>query len=129
MTINVSNRIGDACGPASDGRTFERTNPADRREVVAVAPESTAGDVAAAVEAAAAAAGAWRRTTPTRRAEILTGAAALLAARADVIAGEMVAEEGKPLGEATAEASRTPRNLELYAGEAYTTTRTIWLGS
>ena len=31
----------------------------------------------------------------------------------------MVAEEGKPLADARNEASRTPRNLELYAGEAY----------
>ena len=31
----------------------------------------------------------------------------------------MVAEEGKPIADAKMEASRTPRNLELYAGEAY----------
>ena len=35
------------------------------------------------------------------------------------IAAEMVAEEGKPLADAKNESSRTPRNLELYAGEAY----------
>ncbi|MGH9133433.1 MAG: aldehyde dehydrogenase family protein, partial [Ilumatobacteraceae bacterium] len=55
----------------------------------------------------------------TRRAEILAGAARILAERAGDIAREMVAEEGKPLADANNEASRTPRNLELYAGEAY----------
>ncbi len=96
-----------------------RHNPADRDEVVSVAPESTAADVAAAVDAAVDATASWRATTPSRRAELLTAAARLLAERADAIAEEMVAEEGKPLADARNEASRTPRNLELYAGEAY----------
>ncbi len=73
----------------------------------------------AAVDAAAEAAVSWRRSTPSRRAELLTGAARLLAERSASIAAEMVAEEGKPLADAMNEAGRTPRNLELYAGEAY----------
>ena len=35
------------------------------------------------------------------------------------IAAEMVREEGKPLSDARNESGRTPKNLELYAGEAY----------
>ena len=31
----------------------------------------------------------------------------------------MVREEGKPLADARNESGRTPKNLELYAGEAY----------
>jgi aldehyde dehydrogenase (NAD+) len=119
MTITVNNRIGGAEVPAADGATFERANPADRRQIVSIAPESSPADVTAAVDAASDAAATWRRTTPTRRAEILTAAARILAERADGIAAEMVAEEGKPIGDARMEASRTPRNLELYAGEAY----------
>lgn len=119
MTAQVLNRIGGALVPAADGATFERRNPADDREVVSVAPESGAADVADAVAAAADAAASWRRTTPTRRAELLSAAARVLAARADDIAAEMVTEEGKPLADARNEASRTPKNLELYAGEAY----------
>ncbi|HWM20603.1 MAG TPA: aldehyde dehydrogenase family protein [Ilumatobacteraceae bacterium] len=119
MTVTVTNRIGGDTVAAADGATFERANPADRRQIVTVAPESSLADVTAAVDAASDAATAWRRTTPTRRAEILTAAARLLAERADDIAVEMVAEEGKPIGDAKMEASRTPRNLELYAGEAY----------
>lgn len=119
MTVEVSNRIGDQLRPASNGATFERRNPADSRQLVSVAPESTTDDVRAAVDAAVHAAAAWRRTTPTQRCEVLTRAAQILAARADEIAAEMVSEEGKPLADARTEASRTPRNLELYAGEAY----------
>jgi acyl-CoA reductase-like NAD-dependent aldehyde dehydrogenase len=118
-THTVANRIGDSAAAASDGAVFERRNPADRSDVVTVAPESTAADVAAAVDAACEAAAAWRRTTPSARAEVLTAAARLLAQRAGDIAVEMVREEGKPLADARTESSRTPRNLELYAGEAY----------
>src|SRR5690606_12990667 len=72
-----------------------------------------------AVDAALEAAEVWRRTSPTARADVLTRAARALAARADEVAVEMVVEEGKPLADARNEASRTPKNLELYAGEAY----------
>lgn len=120
MTIyEVRNRIGGDLTGASDGGTFERHNPADSADVVSVAPESTVDDVAAAVAAARSAFAAWRRTTPGARADLLTRAGRLLAERAPVIAAEMVREEGKPLADATMESSRTPKNLELYAGEAY----------
>ncbi|HWL43816.1 MAG TPA: aldehyde dehydrogenase family protein [Ilumatobacter sp.] len=115
----VRNRIGGDLAGASNGATFERYNPADTGELVSVAPESTADDVAAAVAAAREAYASWRRTTPGARADLLTKAAKLLAERAPTIAAEMVREEGKPLADATNESSRTPKNLELYAGEAY----------
>ncbi len=115
----VLNRIGGQLLAASDGAEFERRDPADVRRIVSVAPESTAVDVRDAVDAAKEAAAEWRHTTPTRRAELLSGAARLLAERSASIAAEMVAEEGKPLADARNEAGRTPRNLELYAGEAY----------
>jgi aldehyde dehydrogenase (NAD+) len=125
-TIEVQNRIGDSLAPASDGAMLERRNPADRDDLVSVAPESTADDVAAAVAGAREALAAWRRTTPTVRADLLTKASRLLAERAPAIAAEMVREEGKPLADATMEASRTPKNLELYAGEAYRLTGTTF---
>ena len=118
-TFEVRNRIGGDLVAASDGATFERRNPADLDDVVSIAPESTAADVAAAVGAARHALTAWRRTTPTARADLLGRAARLLAERADLIAAEMVREEGKPLPDARNESGRTPKNLELYAGEAY----------
>lgn len=117
--FEVRNRIGGELVGASDGATFQRFDPADTRRLVSVAPESTAADVADAVSAAHEAARAWRRTTPTARADLLTKASRLLAERSDQIAAEMVREEGKPLADARTEASRTPKNLELYAGEAY----------
>lgn len=119
MTIEVHNRIGAEHRPASDGATFERRNPANTDEIVSIAPESAVADVAAAVDAAVAASAEWRRSTPTARADVLTRAARLLAERSEAIAAEMVREEGKPLADARNESGRTPKNLELYAGEAY----------
>lgn len=119
MTHIVQNRIGGALRDASDGATFERRDPANRDVVVSVAPESTEADVADAVAAAADAAAAWKRTTPTQRADVLTKAANALAAKASQIAAEMTAEMGKPLADTTIESGRTPKNLALYAGEAY----------
>ncbi len=117
--VRVFNRIGDGERPSLGGQTFERRNPADMTSVVTIAPESTVDDVSDAVDAALDGLASWRRSTPTERANVLAGAARLLGERADSIAVEMVAEEGKPLADATGEAQRTPKNLELYAGEAY----------
>lgn len=114
----VLNRIGGERRSASDGATFERRDPADARQVVTVAPESTRDDVKAAVTAAREAFTAWSRTTPTRRAQLLEQTAAVLRAQVDDTAREMVRESGKPMGAAHNEAGRTARNLDLYAGEA-----------
>jgi aldehyde dehydrogenase (NAD+) len=119
MTNHVLNLVGGERVGAADGATFERRNPADTRHVVSTAPESTDDDVAAAVAAAVDGLARWRRTTPTQRADVLSRAGRLLAERADGIAAEMVAEEGKPLADARNEATRTPKNLDLYAGAAY----------
>ena len=118
-THEVNNLIGGDRVGAADGATFERRNPADARQLFSVAPESTAADVTDAVTAAVDAVRTWRTTSPTARSNVLSAAARLLAARADDLAAEMVSEEGKPLADARNEASRTPKNLELYAGEAY----------
>lgn len=118
MTIEVLNRIGGV-PTKSTAPTFERRNPARHGEVVSVAPESSVDDVRAAVDAACDAQAKWKASTPTQRADILMKASRILASRADETAAEMVREEGKPLADAKNEASRTPKNLELYAGEAY----------
>lgn len=114
----VLNRIGGERRPAADGGALQRHNPADARQLVSTAPESTADDVADAVAAAVEATGAWAATAPGKRAELLEAAARVLASQADDIADDIVAEMGKPISAARMEAGRTPKNLELYAAEA-----------
>lgn len=114
----VLNRVGGDRRPASDAATFERRDPADHRELVSLAPESTDADVADAVTAALEAATVWRRTTPSERSRLLRAAAAVLREQAGALAEEMVREQGKPLTAARNETGRTPDNLDLYASEA-----------
>ena len=115
----VGNRIGGAIVPAKSGKVFERRNPADAREVVSIAPESEAADVEAAVDAACDAALQWSRTTPTQRANILSKASRILDGKVETLVADMVKEQGKLVSDARMECSRTPKNLELYATEAY----------
>lgn len=115
--IAVMNWIGGVQCDAAE--RFERRNPARLDHVVSTAPESSSSDVSTAVDAALEGLAEWRRSTPSRRAEVLMAAGRLLAERSGDIAADMVVEEGKPLADARNEAGRTPKNLELYAGEAY----------
>jgi alpha-ketoglutaric semialdehyde dehydrogenase len=117
-TIEVHNRIAGERLPAADGSMLERRNPADRDQVVSIAPDSGPADVTAAVDAAVAARRSWASTAPSQRAALLEKVAAVLSGQVEDNARLMVAEEGKPLADARIEAARTPKNLQLYAGEA-----------
>jgi acyl-CoA reductase-like NAD-dependent aldehyde dehydrogenase len=114
----VLNRIGGESRPATGDATFDRRDPADARQVVTRAPESSREDVKAAVAAAREAFAEWSATTPSQRAGLLEKAAQVLRGQVDDNARDMVGEAGKPLGAARNEAARTARNLDLYAGEA-----------
>lgn len=105
---------------ARGGRRFETRNPADTRETVARYAASDGEDAAEAVAAAARAFAAWRATPITRRARILTDAAASIEQRADTLARELTREEGKLLALARDEFLRTAQTLRFYAVEAQT---------
>ncbi|MFT3853603.1 MAG: aldehyde dehydrogenase family protein [Ilumatobacteraceae bacterium] len=100
------------------GTRFDRRDPADDRGVVSSAPESTAPDVAAAVDAACAAWPAWAATPATERSERLHRAAAALQARQEELATLISLEQGKLRGDALGEVARSVRNLRAYASEA-----------
>ncbi len=118
MTTVRGNFIGGEWAGSASGRTLERRNPADQREVVAVLPDSDAKDAYDAVTSVAAGYREWAAQGPEARAAVLQRAADVLAGRADELARELVREEGKTLTEALTETRRTPANLRFYAGEA-----------
>lgn len=118
MTQLKGNYIGGQWVGARSGASFERHNPARTGEVVSVAPDSGAADVAQAVEYVADHYGQWAQTAPDVRADVMMRAADILAGQSDSLAVELVREEGKTLAEARMETSRTPQNLRFYAGEA-----------
>ena len=117
----VRNLIDGEWVESVTGRTQERRNPADTREVVSTFPESDAKDADAAVSAVAAGWQQWADTGPEQRARVLESAAGVLERQQDSLIEELVREEGKTRAEATMEVSRTPMNLRFYAGEAMRT--------
>src|SRR5690242_21944741 len=112
----VRNLVDGEWVESVSGRSRERRNPADSREVVSCYPESDAKDADAAVSAVAAGWQQWAETPPERRAQVLQTAADVLERERDALVPELVREEGKTLAEATMEVSRTPANLRFYAG-------------
>ncbi|GIV92638.1 MAG: hypothetical protein KatS3mg056_1347 [Chloroflexus sp.] len=94
------NLIGGEFVPAQSGKTFERRNPADTRDVVGIFADSDERDVHAAVEAAKAAFPQWSKVPAPKRGEILLRAAELLQARKEQYSRDLTREMGKPLFEA-----------------------------
>jgi aldehyde dehydrogenase (NAD+) len=121
MAATVRNLVDGEWIESLSGRSRERRNPADTRDVVSCFPESDAKDADAAVSAVAAGWREWADAAPDRRAQVLQDAADALERERDVLIRELVREEGKTLAEATTEVSRTPANLRFYAGEALRT--------
>jgi aldehyde dehydrogenase (NAD+) len=84
--------------PASDGATFETTNPATG-EHLAYCAEATKEDVDAAVKAAWNAYPAWKAVEPSVRAKILLDIADRIDENADMLAEVETRDNGKPIRE------------------------------
>jgi aldehyde dehydrogenase (NAD+) len=116
------NFVGGTWTGASSGRTFDRRNPARIDEVVSVAPDSDATDVAEAIGHVVEHRHEWAGIAPDVRADVLSRAASILESTRDTLVEELVREEGKTRAEAMMEVRRTPQNLRYYASEALRTT-------
>jgi succinate-semialdehyde dehydrogenase/glutarate-semialdehyde dehydrogenase len=101
---------------ASDGGTFEVTNPADGGLLANVAQLGVA-ETRQAIEAAAAAWPAWRKRTARERAAILRRWYELILTNKDDLAALMTAEQGKPLAESTGEVVYGASFIEWFAEE------------
>ncbi len=105
-TQRVQNLIGKEWSAAADGALRERYDPGDRRRLVAVAPDSTATDAAAALAAAEAAWRDWWNAGMARRIEVIERALGVLQVQAEEIAVATVLESGKTLAECRGEVVR-----------------------
>jgi alpha-ketoglutaric semialdehyde dehydrogenase len=99
-------------------------NPSDLNDVVGEFPRSTAADVDRAVAAARDAFPGWSASSPQDRADLLERVAAQLYARVDEFGALLAREEGKPLREAVAEATRAAQIFRFFSGEALRMTGT-----
>ena len=102
---------------ASDGGTFEVTDPATEHSLGAVA-NGTVEDAEAAVSAAAAALPAWAALAPRARGEILRRAFELIIAQQEPLARLITRENGKSLADARAEMAYAAEFFRWYSEEA-----------
>jgi succinate-semialdehyde dehydrogenase/glutarate-semialdehyde dehydrogenase len=101
---------------ASDGRNQDLINPATE-EVLTKIPIASEADLDEALAAAASGFRVWRAMTAQRRYEIMMKAADLIEEREQRIGRIMTQENGKPLGEATAEVHFSADVTRWYAEE------------
>lgn len=116
MTAKGNFIAGEWCAAAS-GATFDDRNLANRDDLIARFPDSAEADVVRAVGAVAGGWRSWAAVSRNARAAVPEKAAAIIAAREDDIACELVREEGKTLDESRNEAPRIGANFRLYAAE------------
>ncbi len=117
MVTRIKNYINGIWIDATGRNRFKSINPADPRDVVGIAPDSDATDVALAVTAARRAYPAWAALPAPKRGEILYRAAELLVKRKTEL-GELVAREmGKVLPEALGDIQEAIDMTYYMAGE------------
>jgi len=108
------NYIGGRWVPAKGGKTFPNVNPADKKELIGLFPESGPEDVDRAVEAAEGAFPEWRLIPPPRRGEIILEAGLLLKEHKEELARLMTREMGKVLRETRGDVQEAI-DMALYA--------------
>jgi len=115
---DYKNFIGGKWVAAAQGKTFERRNPADNRDLIGHFPASDAEDARQAVEKLEQSRREWAAAAPEKRMQVLEKAADLITGRIDELARDLTREEGKTLSSAKTEWTRAAANLRLYAGDA-----------
>lgn len=115
-TLVVRNLIAGKESPAG-AESFERRSPANRDDVVSVAPLSSREEVRAACEAAREAQRSWARVPAPQRAQVLTRLAALLGEGKEQLSRFVSREMGKPLCEARGSVQEAIDTAEFFMGE------------
>lgn len=117
MVHIVNNYIGGSWVAARSGKRFEKSNPADRRDVVASVALSDKEDVDRAVEAARNAFPAWKALPPPKRGEILFRVGEILLKKKDELGYLVTREMGKVLSEGLGDVQEAIDMAYYMAGE------------
>lgn len=117
MRDRYENFIDGKWAAPANGEYLPNINPANRHDVIAQFPASSAEDAQAAVAAAANALPGWAALSSHVRGEYLRKAADALEARLGEIAADLMREEGKSLPEAKGETMRGVTLLRYFAGQ------------
>jgi alpha-ketoglutaric semialdehyde dehydrogenase len=111
------NFIGGNWVESKSTRMFERRNPANIDELVAIVPLSTREEMREAIAAAKSAFPSWRETPAPTRGKILFNAVRIMENQKDELARLLTREEGKALKDSLGEIQRGINILEFMAGE------------
>jgi len=103
--------------PAKSGRTFVDSNPANKKEIIGLFPDSGFEDVERAALAAERAYPSWRLVPAPKRAEIILKAGLLLQERKEELARIMTREMGKVLRETRGDVQEAVDMAFYIAGE------------
>src|SRR5437879_52566 len=117
---NYLNFIGGEWVAAKSGQTYQTSNPADTREVVAEYSAGGREEAQAAIQAAQKAFPAWAAMTPVARGRILSKASQIIEGRKTELATLLTREEGKTLAESTGEVQRAADVFRFFGGLSYT---------
>jgi aldehyde dehydrogenase (NAD+) len=115
-TVHLHNLIGGRECPASGATLIERHNPHDGA-LLAVMPDSDAGQVGDAVASAGTAFERWSDETPVRRGQVLMELARHMKDNAGSLAATVAFETGKPPQDARGEVAGAIQLAEFFAGE------------
>lgn len=115
--MHIKNFIGGQWVESGGGETFQRLNPADTSEVVAVVSRAKEEDVDKAVSEAREAYDPWRHTPPPKRGEILFRAGEIIEKRKKELGELLTREMGKVLGEALGDVQEAIDMAYYMAGE------------
>ena len=119
LTCRLVSDVDEA--KSSSGKQFSRENPADYREIVAVAEEGTVSDMRAAVDAARRAfdgnTSGWLNNYKIRE-RVLFKTGELIRANADKLAAIVSLEVGMPMRQAVGHVAAAADIFDFYAGYA-----------
>jgi acyl-CoA reductase-like NAD-dependent aldehyde dehydrogenase len=116
QTLVAYNFIAGREFPAG-GNGFVRRNPANRDDVVTLAPESSREEVQAACDAAREAGERWSRVPAPQRAQVLARFSRLLSDGKESLARFVAREVGKPLREARGSVQEAIDTAEFFQSE------------
>jgi succinate-semialdehyde dehydrogenase/glutarate-semialdehyde dehydrogenase len=115
--LRQENFIDGAWVPADDGRTAPVDDPATGGHLGTIA-WSGGAETRRAIDAAHAAFATWSLTTAAERATLLHGIARTVRDNADLLAGLLTFEQGKPLAEARGEIELGAAYIQWFAEQA-----------
>ncbi len=114
-TLVVENWIGGEPGKSKE--TFERHNPANRDDIVTIAPLSTREEVQEACQRAGAAQKRWAHVPAPQRAQVLGRLAQLLIQDKEKLSRFVSREMGKPIREARGSVQEAIDTAEFFQSE------------